>query len=66
MDCSTLKTLETFWKKIQKGNFPENFLLVIANVVRLYPNIPYEGGIEALKTINLCRLNMLCKCLISL
>ena len=32
-------------------NIPENVLLVTADVVALYPSIPHNAGLEALKTV---------------
>ena len=32
-------------------NIPENALLVTADVVGLYPSIPHNAGLEALKTV---------------
>ena len=42
--------LSTFFKKIKTiGSVPENSILVTADVVGLYPNIPHQAGLKALK-----------------
>ena len=46
----TLKTLNIFWKKIKTLRcIPDNALLVTADVVGLYPSIPHQAGLIALK-----------------
>ena len=46
----TLKTLDKFWKKIKTlGCITDNAILVTAEVVGLYPSIPYQPGLIALK-----------------
>ena len=49
---SYIKDSGDFIDKI-KGikNIPENALLVTADVVGLYPSIPHNAGLEALKTV---------------
>ena len=38
-------------KKTQNGSIPENAILVTADVVGLYPSIPPEVGLKALREI---------------
>ena len=47
---SYIKDSGDFIKKMsQFRNIPENVMLVTANVVVLYPSIPYKAGLKALK-----------------
>ena len=50
---SYIKDSGDFLKKIRDvGNIPENAILVTADVVGLYPNIPHNAGLKALT--NMC------------
>ena len=52
---SYIKDTNDFLKKIRDlGNIPENLILCSIDVVGLYPNIPHEEGLEAMRN----RLNM--------
>ena len=47
---SSIKDSADFIKKIgQIGDIPENFILVTADVVGLYPSVPHKAGLQALK-----------------
>ena len=47
---SYIKDSTNFINKIgQIGDIPENAILVTADVVGLYPNIPHKDGLKALK-----------------
>ena len=47
---SYIKDTNDFLRKINDlKNLPEDFLLCTVDVVGLYPNIPHEGGLTALK-----------------
>ena len=47
---SNIRDLAGFIHKIgQTGNIPENAILVSADVVGLYPSIPYKVGLQAFK-----------------
>ena len=49
---SYIKDSNDFIKKIKHlTNIPDNAILVSADVVRLYPSIPQEAGLRALKAI---------------
>ena len=49
---SYIKDSGDFLKKIKNiGNIPENAILVTADVVGLYPNIPHSAGIKALSNM---------------
>ena len=46
---SYIKDSGDFLKKfLNVGNIPENAILVTANVVGLYPNIPHSASLKAL------------------
>ena len=50
--CSYIKDSGDFLKKIRNvGNFPENAILVTADVVGQYPNIPHNAGLKALNNM---------------
>ena len=49
---SYIKDSNYFIKKIKHlKNIPDNALLVTADVVGLYPSIPHEAGLRALKEV---------------
>ena len=49
---SYIKDSGDFLKKIRNvGNIPENAILVTADVVGLYPNIPHNAGLKALSNM---------------
>ena len=49
---SYINDLGDFIKKTQNlGSIPKNALLVMANVVGLYPSIPHEAELKALKEL---------------
>ena len=49
---SYIKDSGDFLKKIRNvGNFPENAILVTADVVGQYPNIPHNAGLKALNNM---------------
>ena len=49
---SYVKHSGDFIKKTQNlGSFPENTILVTADVVGLYPRIPHEAGLKALREV---------------
>ena len=49
---SYIKNSGGFLKKIKNvGNIPENAILVTADVVGLYPNIPHNAGLNALSNM---------------
>ena len=49
---SYIKDSGDFLKKIKNvGNIPENAILVTADVVGLYPNIPHNAGLKALSNM---------------
>ena len=49
---SYIKDLGDFIKKTRHlGSIPENAILVTADVVGLYPSIPYEAGLKALREV---------------
>ena len=45
----TLEILDIFWKRLKTSVPPENAILVTADVVGLYPSIPHQAGLNALK-----------------
>ena len=49
---SYIKDSNDFIKKVRHlKNIPDNAILVTADVVGLYPSIPHEAGLRALKEI---------------
>ena len=47
---SYIRDCQHFLEKTKTiGSVPENAFLVIADVVGLYPNIPHQAGLKALK-----------------
>ena len=44
-----LKDTTDFLKKLEDVNIPDNAIMVSFDVVGLYPHIPHEDGIEAMK-----------------
>ena len=49
---SYIKDSGDFIKKTQNlGSIPENAILVTADVVGLYPSIPHEAGLKALREV---------------
>ena len=49
---SYIRDSQHFLEKIKTiGSIPENTILVTADVVSLYPNIPREAGLKALKEV---------------
>ena len=46
---SYIKDLSDFIRKINLADIPEGAILVTADVVGLYPSIPHQAGLEALK-----------------
>ena len=49
---SYIKDSGDFLKKIKNvGNIPENAILVTADVVGLYPNIPHNAGLKVLSNM---------------
>ena len=49
---SYIKDSGDFLKKIPNlGSIPENAILVMADVVGLYPSIPHEAGLKALREV---------------
>ena len=55
---SYIKDTEDFLKKVQNmGKTPEDSILVTADVVGLYPSIPHNAGLKALKDALDCRQN---------
>ena len=55
---SYIKDTEDFLKKVQNiGKIPQDSILVTADVVGLYPSIPHNAGLKALKDALGCRQN---------
>ena len=49
---SYIKDLGDFIKKTQNlGSVPKNAILVTAGIVGLYPSIPHEAGVKALREV---------------
>ena len=49
-EWSYIKDTEDFLRKVQNmGKIPQDSLLVIADVIGLYPSIPHNAGLKALK-----------------
>ena len=47
---SYIRDSQHFLERIKTiGNIPENAILVTADVVGLYPNVPHQAGLNALK-----------------
>ena len=45
-----MKDTNDFWKKLRSlPNLPDNIILCIVDVVGLYPNIPHDEGLSALR-----------------
>ena len=49
-DWSYIRDSADFIDKMKIGKVPEDSFLVTADVVGLYPSIPYRDGISALKS----------------
>ena len=48
---SYIKDSGNFIKKLKNiDNIPQDIMMVTADVVGLYPSIPYHAGLEALKS----------------
>ena len=55
---SYIKDTVDFLKNVQNmGKIPQDSILVTADVVGLYPNIPHNAGLKALKDTLDCRQN---------
>ena len=53
-----MKDSEDFLKKVQNmGKIPQDSVLVTADVVDLYPSMPHNAGLKALKDALDCRQN---------
>ena len=55
---SYVKDTNDFLNKLKDiGNFPEGAILVTIDVIGLYPNIPHDEGLEAMRKILDTRIN---------
>ena len=53
-----MKDSEDFLKKVQNmGKIPQDSVFVTADVVDLYPSMPHNAGLKALKDALDCRQN---------
>ena len=56
-DGLTSRTLKIFKENLKYGKIPQDSILVTADVVGLYPSIPHNAGLKALKDPLDCRQN---------